>query len=141
MTYQDPTTGEFVGEFESRDGEGNVTRRTEWFTTESDAVHFSKTGEHKSQVAQTIKNQIGFWALAEVGARNFAYDADSLYFECKPTTRIVKVKITLDPSDTYTVRVFKKDGTELYSDNDYYADMLPMFVRNLSRTLAKKKGH
>lgn len=45
MAHTDPTTGEFIGEFEERDGEGNVTRRTEWFATEAEAKRFARTGE------------------------------------------------------------------------------------------------
>lgn len=145
-TYMDPDSGEFVGEFETRGADGEVSRQSEWFATQAEAEHFSKTGElkktpeNKSQVAQTTKDQIGFWAFAEVGARNFQYDATSLYFDCKPTTRIVKVKVTLDPSDTYSVRVTKKDGTELYSESDIYNSMLAELIRNLQYRLAPKKG-
>lgn len=144
MTYMDPDTGEFVGEFETRNpDDGEVTRQTEWFKTQAEAEYFSKTGKApdvRTRVADTIKDQIGFWAFAEVGARSFQYDATSLYFDCKPTTRIVKVKVTLDPSDTYSVRVTKKDGTELYSESDVYNDMLPELIRNLQYRLAPKKG-
>ena len=59
-------------------------------------------------VAATIKQQIGFWALAEVGARGFMQDDVSLYFDAKPLARIVRVKVWLTPADTYTVQVFHK---------------------------------
>lgn len=52
MAYQDPTTGEFVGEFETRDAEGNVSRRTEWFDTQADADRFSRTGERFASRAE-----------------------------------------------------------------------------------------
>lgn len=43
--YTDPTTGEWVGEYETRSPEGEVTRRTEWFPTKEQAVDFSRTGK------------------------------------------------------------------------------------------------
>lgn len=46
MTYTDPTTGEYVGEFERpclMDA-GEIHRDTEWFATESEARRFSRTG-------------------------------------------------------------------------------------------------
>jgi hypothetical protein len=43
MVYTDPTSGEYVGEFETVE-DGEVTRHTEWFDELSDARYFSKTG-------------------------------------------------------------------------------------------------
>jgi hypothetical protein len=43
--YPDPSTGEWVGEHETRDAEGQVHRRTEWFTTEAEARRFARTGK------------------------------------------------------------------------------------------------
>lgn len=42
--YADPTTGQWVGEFEEKGVDGSVTRRTEWFADRADAVRFSRTG-------------------------------------------------------------------------------------------------
>lgn len=85
-------------------------------------------------VAAVIKSQIGFWALAEVGARGFMFDESSLYFDAKPRTRIVRVVVTLDPSDTYTVRVLaKKTGAEVYRSEGIYADALAGVIRTLAR--------
>lgn len=94
------------------------------------------TPTSKDAVAKIIKQQIGFWALAEVGARGFMFDASSLYFDAKPLSRIVRVVVTLDPSDTYTVRVVnKKTGEELYSTSMVFADMLADEIHDLPKVL------
>lgn len=43
--YQDPTTGEWVGEHVTRDAEGNVRRDTKWFAAWADAEYFARTGQ------------------------------------------------------------------------------------------------
>jgi hypothetical protein len=43
--YPDPTTGEWVGEYETRDEDGEVRRQTEWFPTKREAEQFSRTGK------------------------------------------------------------------------------------------------
>lgn len=44
-TYVDPSTGEYVGEYETRDAAtGDISRRTEWFATEREAATFARTG-------------------------------------------------------------------------------------------------
>lgn len=84
------------------------------------------------EVATTIKRQIGVWALAEVGARGFMFDETSLYFEAKPKSRIVRVIVTLDPSDTYTVRVVTRStGAEQHRIEGIYAESLAAIIRNL----------
>lgn len=42
--YMDPTTNEWVGEYETRDGD-EISRQTEWFATEAEARRFTRTGE------------------------------------------------------------------------------------------------
>lgn len=42
--YTDPTNGQWVGEHETRTVDGDVSRRTEWFTTEQEARQFARTG-------------------------------------------------------------------------------------------------
>ena len=88
-------------------------------------------------VAATIKQQIGFWALAEVGARGFMQDDVSLYFDAKPLARIVRVKVWLTPADTYTVQVFhKRTHAVLFELENVYWDSLPEIIRNLGKSLA-----
>lgn len=43
--YFDHTHEQWVGEHETRDSNGEVSRQTEWFDNKSDAVHFARTGE------------------------------------------------------------------------------------------------
>lgn len=94
------------------------------------------TTGHSMQVALTIRKQVGIWAFAEVGARGFLYDENSLYFDCKPKSRIVRVKITLNPSDTYTVRVLnKRTGDTLYEIEDVYADTLSEIILHLAENV------
>ncbi len=82
--------------------------------------------------AAIIKQQIGVWALASIGARGFLQDEKSLYFDAKPSTRIVRVVVTLDPSDTYTVRVVnKRTGAEIHSSAGVYAEQLAAEIRHL----------
>jgi hypothetical protein len=42
--YTDPTTGEWVGEYETRNAVGEVSRQTEWFDSEAAARRFGRTG-------------------------------------------------------------------------------------------------
>lgn len=92
---------------------------------------------NSSAVAMTIRAQVGIWPFAEVGARDFSYDDTSLYFTAKPRGRLVLVKITLDPSDTYSVHMAPKNGkhagewTQL--EEGIYNDMLPEVVRGLGK--------
>jgi hypothetical protein len=46
MTYCDPTTGEYVGEFERPClmNAGEIHRDTEWFSSASEARRFARTG-------------------------------------------------------------------------------------------------
>ena len=91
---------------------------------------------HSMQVALIIRKQIGVVAFMEVGARGFMYDENSLYFDAKPKSRIVRVVVTLDPSDTYTVRmVNQKTGDTIWEESDIYNDSLPTVIRTLIRHL------
>lgn len=90
-------------------------------------------------VALTIRNQIGVWAFAEVGARDFSYDDTSLYFTAKPTRRLVKIKVTLDPNDTYSIHTASmklvEAGIWTKLADGIYNDMLAGVIRDLSKTL------
>lgn len=63
-----------------------------------------------NQVAQTILQQLGGNRLiAMTGAHSFTGDKDSLTFKVPSRmtkNRIMAVKVTLDPSDTYTVKFY-----------------------------------
>lgn len=43
--YFDHAIGEWVGEYETRNSEGEVSRSTEWFTSKACAIQFAETGE------------------------------------------------------------------------------------------------
>lgn len=51
--YTDPTTGEFVGEHETRDADGEVHRTTEWFDTDGEARDYQKKGPKTATVLDT----------------------------------------------------------------------------------------
>ncbi len=105
-------------------------------------------------VANTILEQLGGNRfLAMTGARNLAGDATSLSFRL-PGNGFAKnginyVKVTLEPSDTYTV-VFKKIGrapgfkvTEFDKVEDVYCDNLrEVFERatGLATSLGTMRG-
>lgn len=93
------------------------------------------------QVADTIRQQIGFWNFAAVGARDFLYGSEergSLSFHANilPFTktgkrsgcaRIMDVKIICTFSDTYTVTVTYKRAGEIithYTASNIYADQI-----------------
>lgn len=50
--YIDPTTGEWVGEHETR-VDDEITRQTEWFDTESEARRFARTGRRDERATCT----------------------------------------------------------------------------------------
>lgn len=70
-------------------------------------------------VAQTILEQLGGNRFAVMtGAKAFIGNGDTLSFRLPSTPRYVKkginhVRITLDPSDTYTVKFFKVRGARI----------------------------
>jgi len=90
-------------------------------------------------VAKTILSQLGGGRfIAMTGAKNLIGDATSLTFRLpKAKDGINAVKITLDPSDTYTVRFFRVgDRRTAYAQTDksvhadIYADTLQeLFTR------------
>lgn len=83
------------------------------------------------QVAQTISEQIGGGRFQRMtGARDFVGGENFLMFRLprgSAKNGINKVRITLDPCDTYTVEFFKVSGvnvTLIHSVDDVYCDML-----------------
>lgn len=53
--YMDPTTNEWVGEYETRDGD-EISRQTEWFATESEARRFTRTGKRHTKDVTVYHN-------------------------------------------------------------------------------------
>lgn len=61
-------------------------------------------------VANTIASQIGARAFYMMGTRHKLGDANSLTFDIRGCREINKVRVVLDPSDTYTVDFWKVPG-------------------------------
>ncbi len=56
-------------------------------------------------IANEIRNQIGQMGLTMMGAKNFIGGSDHLQFKIgRNAKRVTHIRITLDASDTYTVR-------------------------------------
>lgn len=58
-------------------------------------------------VANTIRIQIGYKALFMLGATNLTEGENFLFFKIKGSKKANFVKITLDPTDTYTMTFSK----------------------------------
>lgn len=83
------------------------------------------------QVANTILSQLGGNRfVAMTGAKNFVGSDDALHFALPSNfarNGINRVRVTLQPSDTYTVEFFKVRGTKFSSiatRDDVYAEDL-----------------
>jgi len=90
-----------------------------------------------SQVATTIRDQIGAGALMNVGARDFSWEANSLIFKTGNGRKIRAVTVTLEDSDTYTVRYVEMNRRTYKLDTDttlrdIYCDQLAEIVIDLA---------
>lgn len=77
-------------------------------------------------VANEIKRQLG-GAIFMFGARLLVHDHNSLAFSIRGSRKVNKVKITLEPTDTYRVQCFKLRGVECRPVSEstmVYADQL-----------------
>lgn len=86
--------------------------------------------------ARTTIQQIGRVTLGSVGARRFKQDGDSLIFTISRGHRYVR--ITLDPSDTYSVRTYMvRSGRLAFEQTDVYCDQLAQVIwdAHLERSL------
>lgn len=96
-------------------------------------------------IAMTVKTQIGFDVWLAVSARDATFRADgTLEFQYGPQGGRRRVmEITLEPSDTYTVRAYSipmrgkhRWVPELvYKATDVYADSLGGVVRDVNNRL------
>jgi len=89
----------------------------------------SRKNTNNKEIAITIFKQLGGNKFAVMtGSKNFAYDKNSLSFKIgRNKTKANYVKITLDPSDTYTVtfgQLQKFKYVVLKEYKDVYGDML-----------------
>jgi hypothetical protein len=90
-------------------------------------------------IATTILDQLGGRRfIAMTGARNFIAGANDLSFRIPGTMtrrRINAVRITLEPTDTYSVVFFAIRGVtvkEVSKHEDIYADMLGELFRDVT---------
>lgn len=88
--------------------------------------------------AQTTLNQIGPMTLMALAARDFLKDgANRLIFRVGPKSKLAKVVISLDASDTYTVRYVELSKKTYATTRDeeqsfVYADQLSATLRALT---------
>lgn len=85
-------------------------------------------------IASTIKRQIGPMALMSCGAHEFQALGNGLRFKVGGRQRWCEVR--LDPTDTYSVKVFRVTFRGLehreiveYSGDDIYCDVLAEVIR------------
>ena len=87
----------------------------------------------------TTKRQIGIGNLMACGARDFIGDREkrSLMFRVGPSGRLRKIIVTLDPSDTYSVRYVEMKRSPSYAvvvdetKTGVYCDQLGAVVRKM----------
>lgn len=88
---------------------------------------------NETTVPVAILQQLGRAALFMMGAKNMVIDATSLQFKIAGSPKATHVKITLDPSDTYTVeftKVRKFNVTPVASVSCVYADQLHKIIES-----------
>ena len=67
-----------------------------------------------SNVAETIAAQIGNRAFVMMGAKDILTDGNSLQFKVGGNAKkVTAIRVTLDPSDTYTVETYKGRGLKM----------------------------
>jgi hypothetical protein len=88
-------------------------------------------------VADTIRQQIGQRALYMLGAKNLVGDHNSLTFRIGRNAKsITHVRVTLDPSDTYTVETLRAT----VSSNKVLSKVSDIYVDQLRSTIAHATG-
>jgi hypothetical protein len=88
------------------------------------------------KIATVIRSQIGNRAFAMMGAKNLFANGPGLQFDVGTNAKkISRIIVTLDPSDTYTVKAYKGRGinTKLASEiSGVYADSLNTVIESLT---------
>jgi hypothetical protein len=91
-------------------------------------------------VAGVIQSQIGVWTFAQVGASDLMRDGDNaLTFKARlhkvgqERAYVMRVTVTLEPSDTYTLTVVRGDRwgapLERWQWSDVYCDQLAPLIK------------
>jgi hypothetical protein len=92
-----------------------------------------------TEVARTILEQLGGGRfLVMTGARHLIAYPDALVFALPrfPGVKVAKVKITLDPSDTYNIDLYRKTGTEYPLIGQHWG----VYAEDLARTFTDLTG-
>lgn len=79
------------------------------------------------EIATEIARQIGGRAFYMMGTRSRVAVDNGLWFDVRGSVRVNRVQVTLDASDTYTVKFMKQRGQtcKTVSESDgVYCDML-----------------
>lgn len=100
------------------------------------------TTANKLEVAETIRAQLGPGCFALLGASQLVGDENALQFSIKGCKKGNKLRIVLDPSDTYTVELWKFNRKTFECDkvsecSDVYADSLHRTIESLTGLCAR----
>lgn len=87
-------------------------------------------------VANTIAQQIGHRAFLMMGTRNKLGDANSLVFDVRGSGDVNKVRVSLEPSDTYTVTFYKVRGLHVQT----VAAMECVYADGLNQVIESNTG-
>jgi len=94
----------------------------------------------KYQVAKIIREQLGERALFMLGAKSFIAASDFFEFEVMQNAlRVTHVRITLTPSDTYTLRFFRVGRAPRYALTER-AQVEGVYVDRLHETIEEHTG-
>jgi hypothetical protein len=87
-------------------------------------------------IAQTLRDQIGSRTFAMLGAPLIVAMPNGLMFGIGTNAKkVTKLVITLDPSDTYTVKAYAGRGVkirEVEAVSDVYADCLHRTIESMT---------
>ena len=92
-----------------------------------------------SNIAATIQNQIGNRALYMLGAKNLIDHGDALSFRIRGSRKANYIKVTLDPSDTYSIEFKKLGRAPAYKVTDV-ADFSGVYVDSLHAIIERTTG-
>jgi hypothetical protein len=95
------------------------------------------------QVAETIRAQIGPLAFRLIGASALVGDENSLTFKVGSNAKgVTHIKVTLDPSDTYTVsaRKVRISRTTYAIDNRVVAEVSGVYFDGLRAAIESATG-
>lgn len=91
-------------------------------------------------VATEIARQIGSRAFMMMGTKGDKFgDKDALVFKVRGSKRVNKIRVRLDPSDTYTV-TFWKLGPAPYFEVDVVEEMEGVYFDMLHDVISRVTG-